>query len=172
MEESNQGNEFIKENAARPNFLKVISILSFINIGFSMIGNILQMNHGPNSADEMLELKAEMMMNIDKFEKLDFEYGVILTRKLITMGEILNASMYSFVFYSILISAIGLFGVVKMWKGFKLGFHFYIVYSLLFVSANYFFVSAEYLPSLLLFLNLFISGLFIFMYSRNLKWMK
>ena len=143
MEESDQGNEFIKENAVRPNFLKVISILSFINIGFSMIGNILQMNHGPNSADEMLELKAEMMMNIDKFEKLDFEYGVILTRKLITMGEILNASMYSFVFYSILISAIGLFGV-----------------------------SAQYLPSLLLFLNLFISGLFILMYSRNLKWMK
>lgn len=165
-------NAIIQEREPRPQFLNVISILSIINIGFSIIGNVLQLNHGPNSKDEMLQLKSEMLANIDKFEKLDFEYGVLLTRKLITMGEILNSSMYSFVFYSLIISIIGLFGVLKMRQGFKLGFHFYIVYSLLFVSANYLFVSAIYIPNLLLFLNLFIAGIFIFMYSRNLKWMK
>jgi hypothetical protein len=66
---------------------------------------------------------------------------------------------------------IGLLGALMMWQAKKLGFHLYIGYSLLAIIQIYFFVSPSDVPSFVVIWGLLMSVLFVFMYSRNLKWM-
>jgi hypothetical protein len=68
--------------------------------------------------------------------------------------------------------AIGLNGVIFMLKGRKLGFHLYIVYNLIALISIYASAPASEIPSFYFILFGIISSVFIFMFSRNLKFMK
>ena len=160
-----------KEKEPIPTFLKVLCILSCIYMGFSLLSNIASISHGKFSDAEMLQEREIMAKEIIKFEALDFEYGVTMTRQLIVLKEILNNNSLKVAILSLIITFIGLFGVVKMQTGYKIGFHLYIIYSLLYAVQNYMFASIEYIPSLIVLFNLLISLIFIVMYSRNLKWL-
>jgi hypothetical protein len=162
----------VKEKEPIPTFLKVLCVLSFVFMGFSILSNIASISHGPFSKDEMLKDKEIMADEIAKFQAIDFEYGIIMTKQLMVLKEILNNNSLNVALLSLFVTFIGMFGVVKMKSGFKIGFHLYIIYSLLYAVQNYMFSSVEYIPSLILILNLLISLIFILMYSRNLKWMK
>ena len=93
-------------------------------------------------------------------------------RKMIVMTENINENFLMVNVVTIISLVFGFFGVFKMFKGFKIGFHFYIVYSLISIGMIYLFVDVAYVPSMVLYWNLFISGLFVLLYSRNLSWMK
>jgi hypothetical protein len=67
---------------------------------------------------------------------------------------------------------IGAFGAFQMWNGKKLGFHIYIIYSLLEIAQMYLFTSASNIPMLVIVYYIIISGIFIILYSRNLKELK
>ena len=67
---------------------------------------------------------------------------------------------------------LGLFGVIFMMRRRKLGFHMYIVYSLLAIGGMLLYVSAENIHISLPIVNVIFSGLFIFLYSRTLHWMR
>ena len=174
MEEGYQIEELkeIKGDDKRPQFLKVVSILSFISLGFAFLGNISQLISGPASKEDMLNQKVEMTKSITQLEQMDAEYWIESVRKLIAMSESLNNSFYAVTFLTFISALIGLFGVLKMWKGSKIGFHFYIIYSLISVGQVYLFVSPQVVPTFVVIWNILISGVFVFMYSRNLKWMK
>lgn len=171
MEEIDQMNDFKNEDK-RPSFLVVLCILSYVSIGFTLLTNIMQFVKGPLSAEDMKAQNAVMAKTLLSFEEKNLDYFAVFFKKIMMMTESLNNSFYSVYFFSLISGIIGLFGVIKMWKGKKLGFHLYIIYSLLGVGQIYLFVSPSYIPNLILYTNLFISGIFVFMYSRNLKWMK
>jgi hypothetical protein len=88
------------------------------------------------------------------------------------MTQKLNDHFYGVLAVSILTIVVGFFGVLSMWRGSKLGFHLYIIYSLIGTAHVYIFVSPSIVPSLMIYTNLGLSAIFVFMYSRNLKWMK
>ncbi len=164
--------ENINEVSPIPSFLKVLCILSFVFLGFSLLSSIASIVHGKFTEQEMLNDKERMSKELLEFEKIDFQYGIDMTKQLMSLKEILNNNSFSVSLVSLIICCVGIFGVMKMRSGFKIGFHLYIIYSLLYATQNYFFASVQYIPSLIVFLNLFISFVFILMYSRNLKWMK
>ncbi len=159
-------------NNERPKSLKVLCILSFINLGISFLGIVSQFLSGPASKKDMLLQRAEMSKNIDQLEKMNADYAVDAIHKLTAMAESLNDSFYSVTVITLISSIVGLFGVLKMWNGSKIGFHFYIIYSLITVGQVYLFVSPTSIPSFVVIWNLLISGLFVFLYSRNLNWLK
>jgi hypothetical protein len=159
-------------NNERPKALKVLCILSFVNLGFSFLGVILQFHSGPASKKDMLFQRAEMSKNIEQLENMNADFAVDAIHKLTAMAESLNDSFYAVTVLTLISSAVGLFGVLKMWKGAKIGFHFYIIYSLITVGHVYLFVSPSSIPSFIVIWNLLIAGLFVFLYSRNLSWMK
>ena len=159
-------------NNERPKSLKVLCILSFVNLGISFLGILSQFLSGPASKKDMLLQKAEMSKNIEQLETLNADYAVDAIHKLIAMAESLNSSFYAVTVVTLISSIIGLFGVLKMWNGTKIGFHFYIIYSLITVGQVYLFVSPTSIPSFVVIWNLLIAGLFVFLYSRNLNWMK
>ena len=162
----------VQEENKRPKLLNVLCILSFISIGFTFLGAISQAVKGPFNEDEMMDQKVELTKSASQLDQLGSTYFGDQIRKMIVMTENLNESFTMVNMMTFVTVVVGFFGVFKMFKGEKLGFHFYIVYSLLGAGQVYFFVSPSYVPSMVLLWNVIIAGIFVYLYSRNLKWLK
>jgi len=91
------------------------------------------------------------------------------------MGIISDATLANFMlfnFISFLFYGLGLAAAILMFKRMKLGFHLYIGYSFILLIQYYFFVNPSDVPLSLLIWEGLLSLLFIFLYSRHLKWMQ
>ena len=93
-------------------------------------------------------------------------------QKIGRMVEQMNDNHYLSTFLNLIFTLLGIYAVFLMMKGAKFGFHLYIIHSILAIVGVYFYVSAANIPTFVIIVNLTISGVFIFMYSRNLKWMR
>ena len=171
MEFDNQIDNF-QEQVERPSFLKVLCILSWISTGIGIISGFFNLITGPFSEEEMLDQKVEMIKSIDELRTMGADQFANIFEQLQRMTEAMNSQFYYVQIVSLLVVALGVFGIYKMWTRSKLGFHLYIIYSLLSVLTVYLFVAPEDVPSIVVIINLVISAIFVFMYSRNLKWMK
>jgi len=177
MEELNEMNEG-QVIEKRPKFLFVISILSFVHIGFTVMTSIFGVLGGKLSPEELETSKlqfAESQEQLDTLaqsEKVDLSYWSEILTKL----EIMSDNMYAnFVAYNGLMLLVALFAAIAvylMFIGKKLGFHLYIVYCFLYIIQSYFFTTPSDVPTFVIVLNTLYGGIWVFMYSRNLKWMK
>lgn len=168
MEELNVMNQEPK----RPMFLKVLCVLSLLSMSVTFLGSINQMMNGPQTEEQLLNQKVELTKTASQLDQMGSSYFGDSVRKMIVMTENINENFLMVNVVTIISLVFGFFGVFKMFKGFKIGFHFYIVYSLISIGMIYLFVDVAYVPSMVLYWNLFISGLFVLLYSRNLSWMK
>jgi len=161
-----------EENKPRPGFLTVLCVLSFVSIGFGILMGLVNLAMGPSSAEQMLDAQVQMADAINQVESSGMTSLSSLFEKLQRMSEDVNDNFYLAGTLNLIIVLGGLYGVIKMFRGFRLGFHIYIIYCLVSIAAVYLYVSPANIPSGMIIINVFLSGLFIFMYSRNLKWMK
>ena len=137
----------IEESTKRPKFLTVLCILSFVSTGFGLLFGLINMVMGPSSEEELLNAKVDMTNSISEMESVGMDSIVELMNKLQKMSEEINDHFYLASFLTVLTIGLGLYGVLKMWKGFKIGFHIYIVYCLLSIGAMYVYVSPENIPT-------------------------
>jgi len=168
MEELN----IMEQQPKRPNFLTVLCVLSLLSMSVTFLGSINQLMSGAQTEEQLLNQKVELTKTATQLDQMGSSYFADSVRKIIVMTESLNDSFIMLNIVTLVSLVFGFFGVFKMFKGFKIGFHFYIVYSLISIGMVYLFVEATYVPNMVLFWNLFISGLFVLLYSRNLSWMK
>ena len=168
MEELNVMNQEPK----RPMFLTVLCVLILLSMSVTFLGSINQIMNGPQTEEQLLNQKVELTKTASQLDKMGSSYFGDSVRKMIVMTENINENFSMVNVVTIISLVFGFFGVFKMFKGFKIGFHFYIVYSLISIGMIYLFVDVAYVPSMVLYWNLFISGLFVLLYSRNLSWMK
>lgn len=161
------------ENAPRPKFLTVLCILTFISTGMSLVSGLYNLAFvGKQSDEQMLDTKVQLTKSISDMKEMGMTGFAEMMEKINRMTIEINENFYLASMISLVTVGIGLFGAIKMWKGFKLGFHLYIVYNLLVVGAIYLYVSPQNIPSVVVITNIILSAIFVFMYSRNLKWMK
>lgn len=161
------------ENAPRPKFLTVLCILTFISTGMSLVSGLYNLAFvGKQSEEQMLDTKVQLTKSISDMKEMGMTGFAEMMEKINRMTIEINENFYLASMISLITVGIGLFGAIKMWKGFKLGFHLYIVYNLLVVGAIYLYVSPQNIPSVVVITNIILSAIFVFMYSRNLKWMK
>lgn len=176
MEQNEENTDFIDEGTPfqpkRPKFLTVLCILTFISTGMDILSGFPKLLGGPLSAEKMTEQKVEMVKSIDQMRELNMESMAVMLEKLQRMLEGLNAHFYASTSVALVVLMTGLSAAILMWMGRKIGFHVYIAYSLISVIQVYLFVTPADIPSIIIILNLLISGLFVFMYSRNLKWLQ
>ncbi len=176
MEEHEFNKDFIDEGTPfqpkRPQFLTVLCILTFISTGMDILSGFPKLFGGPMSTEQMDEQKVVMAKSIDQMRELDMESLAVMLEKLERMMEGLNAHFYASTSVALLVLMTGLSAAILMWTGRKIGFHVYIAFSLISVLQVYLFVPPSDIPSIIIILNLLISGVFIFMYSRNLKWLQ
>jgi hypothetical protein len=175
MEEHELNKNFIDEGTPfqpkRPQFLTVLCILTFISTGMDILSGFPKLFGGPMSAEQMEDQKLELAKSIDQLRELNMESMAVMIEKLERMLDGLNAQFYASTSVALVVLMAGLSAAILMWMGRKIGFHVYIAYSLISAMQVYLFVTPSDIPSIVVILNLLVSGLFIFMYSRNLKWL-
>ena len=113
-----------------------------------------------------------MAKSMKAAKELDSSFLIELIEK---MDKITDATVENFVFFnsiSLVFYALGLAAAILMFRGLKIGFHMYIIYSFLTLIQYYFIISPSDVPVIVLVANGLVSLLFIFLYSRHLHWMK
>lgn len=170
MNEIDNGEIDVREK--RPTLLTVLCILSFVSMSYSVLTNGLGLAAGPSSAEEMQYAKVEMASSIHDLKAQGMDNLVPVIEKVARMGEQLNDNHYPISIMSLLVTLFGAYGVYLMFRGAKLGFHIYIMHCLLSVITIYLFVSVANIPMFFPLIGFGLSGLFIFLYSRNLKWLR
>lgn len=164
-------NETQEENK-RPKGLLVLFILTTIYTSLKLLGALGSLLSGPPNAQEIKRIKVEVAKSMKAAKELNSDYLVDFIEK---MGIISDASIANFMllnFISILFYGLGLTAAILMFKRMKLGFHLYVGYSFLLLIQYYFIVSPSDVPMSLLIMEGLMSLLFIFLYSRHLKWMQ
>ena len=161
-----------QEAPKRPVFLTVLCILTFVTSGFSFIGLLFNGIKGPMSANELELSQSGMQEMIDQLRSDNMDGMADMMEKISAMTAYTNEAFYTIFMLNILTFLLGLFGAILMWQGRKLGFHLYIIYNIIAILTVYVVVPVNEVPSFITILNVIISAAFIFMYSRNLHWLK
>ncbi len=166
-------NELNKPQKSRiPQLLLVTGIISLLGTGSTVLSSLISMVVGKPSQEEITESKLELAKSLEQVEKNDVQFLEELIRNLQIMLDAMYQNFFLYTFVASLVAGFGLAGVILMFKRKELGFHLYIIYSLLYVAQSYLFVSPANVPLILVITNLSISGIFIFIYSRNLNWFR
>jgi len=167
--------DLVIENAEQPTkpptFLIVLVILTLLNTGLAFLGGVISLVVGKPSEKEILESKVQMAKPIIELRKLEMDYFVDVFTKLEAINDAMYANFMMFNLLGIFVALIGAASALMMLFRMKLGFHAYIVYSFLSILSVYAFVAPVNVPSILILTNAIFAGLFVFLYSRNLKWL-
>ena len=118
-----------------------------------------------------MEQRVQFLKLSDEMRTMDMSRLAEMMEQIQRLSEASNAYFYLSTVISMGILSLGIAGAILMLRGRKLGFHLYIGYSLLAVLQLYFFASPADIPTIAVVFGLLFSGLFIFLYSRNLHWL-
>lgn len=165
MEEVNEMQQV--DDAKRPKLLTVIGILTFVSLGFQFLSLLINLIRGKQDEDGITEDIAQTLTFLKKFGT--DEDSLELTKMAM---EQTNDSFWLVQFIAILSIGLGLSGVIMMFKRRKIGFHLYIIYSLLGVGGGYLYLSSDLTTMMTLFGSISVAILFIVLYGLNLKWLK
>ena len=171
MNETEIAFENDKQPTSAPIFLIVLVILTLLNTGLALLGGVFSLVVGKPSEKEILESKVQMARSIVELRKLKMDYFVDVFTKLEAINDARYANFMMFNLLGIFIALIGAASAFMMLFRMKLGFHAYIVYSFLSILSVYAFVAPINVPSIVILTNAIFAGLFVFLYSRNLKWL-
>jgi len=156
----------------RPVFLLVLVILSSLNISVSLLGSFSGMLGAKPDAKMIKQAKLEFANMREQLEEggaADFTY-IIDQMEGITNNMFKYFQAYNSVQFLILV--LGLTGVILMYQRRKLGFHFYIIYSIGLVVLPYLFNPITGIPTILSIVGILYGGVWVLLYSRNLHWME
>ncbi len=156
----------------RPVFLLVLVILSSLNMSVSLLGSFSGMLGAKPDAKMIKQAKLEFANMREQLEEggaADFTY-IIDQMESVTDNMFKHFQAYNSVQFLILV--LGLAGVILMYQRRKLGFHFYIIYSLGLVVLPYFFNPITGIPTILTIVGILYGGVWVLLYSRNLHWME
>lgn len=161
------------ETPKRPTFLTVLVILTWLSVGMMIMTNFTGLVTGPLGEEELLEQEVNAAESIVELRDAGQESFI----QFIEVGLERNRYLHEKAFYqanivTLILAILGAVAAWFMWNGRKLGFHLYIVYSLLTVVQSYFVYPMDLIIQVEIYFNLAISTVFVFMYSRNLHWMK
>lgn len=166
-------NEQYKTQKSRiPQLLLFTGIISLLGTGSTVLSSLMSMVVGKPSQEEITETKLELARSLEQVEKNDVQFLEELIRNLQIMLDAMYHNFFLYTFVAALVAGVGLVGIILMFKRKELGFHLYIIYSLLYVAQSYLFVSPTNVPLALVITNLSVSGIFIYIYSRSLNWFR
>ena len=143
-----------------------------LGTGSTILSSLMSIILGKPSQEEITESKLELAKSLEQVEKNDVQFLEELIRNLQIMLVAMYNNFFLYTLVAALVAGVGIAGIIFMFKRRELGFHLYIVYSLLYVAQSYLFVSPENVPLVMVLTNLSISGIFIYIYSRSLNWFR
>lgn len=164
-------NEEVEQNPKRPVFLTVLCVLSFITLGFGMLSLVFSLMMGQPSTEEIESVSNQYIQTASTMRDQNALWAADLMEKMADLTILQNDHFMVVQLINTIMILTGFIGVLFMFRGRRLGFHFYIIYNLLSIGGVYLVAPFNMVPNIILIMGLIFSGLFIFLYSRNLKWM-
>lgn len=161
-----------QESSGRPRLLAVLLVLSFISIVFNLLFTVFFLIRGPLSAKGLKNIQTENAETVSSLQEKDMSSLAELFEKIGRMEVYVNQHWYVHHVCTLLVLLIGLAGVLFMSRAKLIGFHFYIVYSILTSAVVYISVPFAEVAVSELIVGLLFSFLFIWLYSRNLSFLK
>ncbi len=171
---SNSGflNQDLEPKKSRPKFLLVLVVLSTINIVFSTIGTLGAV-FGVKPDQQLIDkLEKDFATMREQFSAIGGDQFIGLINQMEEMAMNLFDHFQSYNTLQLLFLILGLYGVRLMYLAKRLGFHFYILYCLGLLLMPYLFNPFSTVPVIFTIFGILYSGLWVFLYSRNLHWMK
>lgn len=164
--------EEVEPRKKRPVFLTVLGILTFVNSGYLLLKSLIAFLSGPVNEDEIEQVIAQSMSGINDARAKGMNGMADSMEKMLNTIHYANDAHVLSTSMDFLVAILAILGAVMMFRGQKTGFHLYIISCLLRICSFYFYIPAAEVSGILVGYFVFTSGLFIFMYSRNLKWLK
>ena len=159
------------EPTQRPKLLLVLVILSLIVVANGLFSSIVGLIFGPLSSDDIEKVINVNMGQVNQFYEMGQPYWGDTSLKILNLIKYTNANFYMDKMINIVGYGIGLFGVLNMLRGVKLGFHMYIIYNLIATFGIYASVPMSEIPGFYIGFYVVISLFFIYLYSKTLPWM-
>lgn len=144
-----------------------LGVLSLINVGFGLLGQIQAFIIGKLSAD-----KVEEMIETTKqtFVGKDLENQFSMFDQLFDIERINNQQFFLSHGIATVGMVVGLVGVLMMMKQRAQGFQLYIIYSIISCFGMFLYVPFDTIPMILIVTNVSFSFLMILLYHRNRTW--
>jgi len=176
MELNNFSEEVLEEQKnqqkKRPVFLLVLCILTFVYSGIYFITELILLLVGQQTPKQMKMIVRAYAQLASDMRKAGSSFGGEVYDQVADQVVQINNNHFAYHGMTVFFVGLGIIGAAIMLKRMKLGFHFYVIYSLVVTAIPYLFVTSDAIPLAGTIFNLFISALFVFMYSRNLHWLK
>lgn len=172
MEEFEQVEE-MNAKIKRPVFLTVLVVLTWLWTGISIMNAFTAMVSGPISEDLMQDQELKAAESIAQMKELGQDDFIYMIELGLERMRYVNEQVFQKNYLIILM--VGILGAIAgymMWTGKKVGFHLYILYSLLYVGMSYLIYPISMIINIEIYFNLFVAGLFVLLYSRNLHALK
>lgn len=155
-----------------PRFLFSLIILTWCNTGLAIISSLFTLLMGKPSMEEIKQSKVVLATSMNQMLEIKMYYLASLIQKIQYLTDAMYANFIGFHLVSLTVAAFGSVAALFMFQGKRLGFHLYIVYSLVYLAQTYLFVNPAFVPTEMLVINAFFAFIFILMYSRNLTFLK
>lgn len=158
-----------KAGIKRPTTLKVLLILSAISLAFQLIIQVMNTINGPLNEEQMREQKIEMMAGFTE-ESAELMQGTIT--EMLALADIGNENFYLISAISLMTIAIGLASLWLMFQMRRIGFHLYVIYSLIPIADTIYFFGGMQITTMLIVLFAIVGGVFSILYGMQLKHMR
>ncbi len=155
-----------------PRFLFALIILTWCNTGLAIMSSLFTLLMGKPSLEEIKQSKVVLATSMNQMLEIKMYYLANLMQKIQYLTDAMYANFIGFHLVSLTVAAIGSVAALFMFQGKRLGFHLYIVYSLVYLAQTYLFVNPAFVPTEMVVINAFFAFIFILMYSRNLTFLK
>jgi len=171
MSERVEEQEF--QPAKKPTFLVVLAILSFVSMSWSFFQYIVSLLSGPMNQDAWELYEATMYESVGQMNDVGMDGVAAMFEQVIQMSYIANFDCFVINNVLQLITVIiGALGVILMLQLRKIGFHFYVIYSLLPIILSYILFPVEVIPTVVVITQLVLSAIFCTLYALNFKHLK
>lgn len=155
----------------RPTLLTVLCILSFIVVGFGLLGVLLSLAGGEPTPETIEKSYNQMMQTASDNRDQNLVFVADMFEQMAEVTSYQQNNYWLVLLVNAVTSGTGFAGVFMMFKGRKLGFHLYIIYSLLSFGGIFLIMPPHIDPLSSAIMSLILSGVFVFLYALNLKWM-
>ncbi|MBW7866856.1 MAG: hypothetical protein H3C31_00865 [Brumimicrobium sp.] len=178
MNEEHSDKHFLNasEPRKRPVFLVVLCILSMLYIFSTTVGVLTSLADGPLTEDQMMVEEAKFYESLAQIESTGARISDDMRSMFKVMIEntkyINNEKHYINSVVNLISLIIGAVGVMFMFNLRKIGFHFYLVYSLLPVVMMYVLVPMYLVSTVVVILSLSVATIFALLYGSQLKCMR
>jgi hypothetical protein len=152
----------------RPTALIVFGILSWLSLGLGLIGVVSNALSGPPTDEEIRQQEIQMLSELTPEMVAEAGWVVTETVDFLQITQDKFGILTAVTFIQVIV---GLIAVIMMFKLRKIGFHLYIVYSLIALGYWILFFGHNTLGTIMAVISGIISGIFVLLYASQLKHM-